>query len=135
MYNVWSIVWSCIHSKIMPELVVNRSSKIMLAHALLSLLVFNHGFIQIRFNIFENFCFCFMISKYALILWNFARCVYSVNAIYFFIDEKRTQQNLNTKLKVFHESILCFMKWPSKCIPWNVLEEKFHSASLPLNVF
>ena len=91
MYNVWSIVWSCIPFKIMPELVVNRSSKIMLTHALLSLLVFNHGFIQIRFSIFEIFCFCFMISKYYLILWNFARYVYSVNAISFFIDEKRTQ--------------------------------------------
>ena len=74
------------------------------AHALLSLLVFNHGFIQIHFGIFEIFCFCFMISKYYLILWNFARYVYSVNAISFFIDEKRTQ-NLNTKVKVFHESI------------------------------
>ena len=34
----------------------------MLAHALLSLLVFNHGFIQIRFGLFELFCFCFMCN-------------------------------------------------------------------------
>ena len=85
MYNVWSIVWSCIDSKIIPELVVNRSSKIMLAHALLSLLVFNHVFIQIRFGIFGIFCFCFMISKYYLILWNFASNVYSVNDISFLL--------------------------------------------------
>ena len=90
MYNVWSIVWSCIDSKIMPEIVVDRSSKIMLAHALLSLLVFNHGFIQISSGIFEIFCFCAMISKYYLTLCIFARYVYSVNAVSFFIDEKRT---------------------------------------------
>ena len=30
----------------------------------------------------------------------------------FFIDEKHTQLNLDTKVKVFHESILCFMKCP-----------------------
>ena len=135
MYNVWSIVWSCIDSKIIPELVVNRSSKIMLAHALLSLLVFNHVFIQIRFGIFEIFRFCFMIGKYYIIIWNFPRYVYSVNAISFFIDKKRTQQNLNTKVKVFHESISCFTKWPSKCILWNDLKEKFHSVSLPFHVF
>ena len=34
---------------------VNGSSKNMLAHVLLSLLVFEHGFIQIRFGIFEFF--------------------------------------------------------------------------------
>ena len=39
----------CIHSQIMPEL-VNGSSKNMLAQALLPLLVFEHGFIQIRFE-------------------------------------------------------------------------------------
>ena len=83
----------------MPEIVVNRSSKIMLAHTLLPLLVFNHGFIQILFGIFEIFCFCAMISEYFLILCIFARYVYSVNAISFFIDEK-----LKHETKVFHVS-------------------------------
>ena len=47
------------------------SSINMLAHALLSLLVFKHGFIQIRFVISEMFCFCFMSNKCYVILLNF----------------------------------------------------------------
>ena len=39
---------------------------------------------------------------------------------------------LDTKVKVFHESISCFMKWPWNCISWNALKEKFHSVSFPL---
>ena len=62
----------------------------MLAHPLLALLVFEHGFIQIRFGIFEFFCFCFMSNKYYLILLNFTGYLFSVNTV-FFIDEKRTQ--------------------------------------------
>ena len=30
----------------------------------------------------------------------------------FFIDDKYMQLNLDTKVKVFHESISCFMKFP-----------------------
>ena len=41
---------------------VNGSSKNMLAHVLLSLLVFEHGFIQIRFSIFEFFARYFFNS-------------------------------------------------------------------------
>ena len=51
----------------------------MLAHAYLPLLVFEHGFIRIRFGIFEVFCFCFMSNKYFLILSNFTRYLFSVN--------------------------------------------------------
>ena len=51
----------------------------------------------------------------------------------FFIDEKHTQWMLDTKEKVFHESISCFMKWPWNCISWNALKEKFHSVSFPLD--
>ena len=40
---------------------------------------------------------------------------------------------LDTKVEVFHESILCFMKWPWNCISWNALKEKFHSLSFPLS--
>ena len=97
----------------------------MLAHALLPLPVFEHGFIQICFVIFEFFCFCFMSNKNFLILLNFTRCLFSVNTI-FFIDEKHTQWMLDTKVKVFHESILCFMKWPWNCILWNDHETVFH---------
>ena len=64
----------------------------MLAHVLLSLLVFEHGFIQIRFGIFEFF----------------TRYLFSVKTI-FFIDEKHTQWMSDTKVKAFHESISCFI--------------------------
>ena len=87
------------------------------------LLVFEHGFIQIRFGVLEFFCFCFMSNKYFLILLNFTR--------YLFIDEKHTEWMLDTKVKVFHESISCFMKWPWNCISWNALKEKFQCI-LPL---
>ena len=87
--NVWSIAWCCIHSKIIPEL-VNGSSKNMLAHALLLLLVFEHDFIQIRFGIFEFFCFCFMSNKYFLMLSNFARYLFSVNTIFYWWETYRS---------------------------------------------
>ena len=38
---------------------IKRNSKNMLAHVLLSLLVFNHDFIQLRFGFSELFYFCF----------------------------------------------------------------------------
>ena len=44
-------------------------------------------------------------------LLSFRRYLFSVNAICL-IDEKHTQGNMDTKVKVFHESILCFMKRP-----------------------
>ena len=53
----------------------------MLAHPLLALLVFEHGFIQIRFGIFDFFCFCFMSNKCFLILLNFTRYLFSVNTM------------------------------------------------------
>ena len=56
--------WGNIHSKIMPEFVNKQKFWKMLTHALLSLLFFNHGFIQIRFGPFDFFvCFCFMSMK------------------------------------------------------------------------
>ena len=127
--NVWSIAWCCIHSKIMPEL---DSSKYMLSHALLLLLVFEHGFIQIHFGIFEFFRFCFMSNK---IFVNTIIKFYTTSFLCkhkFFIDVKRTQWMLGTKAKVFHESISCFMKSPWNCISWNALKERFHSVSFPL---
>ena len=61
----------------------------MLAHPLLPLLVFERGFIQIRFGIFEFFCFCFMSNKCFLILLNFNTTFFCKHN--FFIDEKHTQ--------------------------------------------
>ena len=95
----------------------------MLAYVLLSLLVFEHGLIQICFGIFEFLPDIFSIKFYTIsFLWKHN----------FFIDEKHTQWMLDTKVKVFHESISCFMKWPWNCISWNALKEKFHSVSFPL---
>ena len=62
--------------------------------------------------------------------WNFP---FFVNTI-FFIDEKNTQWNLDTKVKVRHESFSYFMKYPWNCISCNALKEKFHSVSLPLDL-
>ena len=84
----------------------------MLAHALLSLLVFKHGFIQIRFGIFELLVFALWVIN--TIIFNKYYAIFSLQT-QFFIDGKRTQWNLNT-VEVFHESIL---------------KEKFHSVSLP----
>ena len=64
----------------------------MLAHVLLSLLVFEHGFIQIRFGSFEFF------TRYRFKFYTISfLCVHN-----FFIDEKLKQRNFNTKVKVFH---------------------------------
>ena len=67
----------------------------MLAHVLLPLLVFEHGFIQIRFGIFEFFfCFCFISNQYFLILSNFTRYLFSANTIFYwwetFIEQKQS---------------------------------------------
>ena len=101
----------------------------MLPYALLSLLVFEHGFIQICFDIFQFFCFCFMSNK---IFFNTLK-FYTISFLCkhnFFIDEKRTQWMLGTKVKVFHEIISCFMKSPWNCISWNALKEKFQCILL-----
>ena len=49
---------------------VNWSSENMLSHALLSSLFFSHGFIQIRFGLFEFFCFYFKSNNYYLSKFN-----------------------------------------------------------------
>ena len=82
-----------------------------------------------------------MVSfRYVLVFLNFLHDIFSIKFYTisflckhnFFIDEKRTQWMLGTKLKVFHESISCFMKSPWNCISWNALKERFHSVSFPL---
>ena len=72
---------------------VNGSSKNMLAYVLLSFLVFEQGFIQIRFGIFEFFNDIFSIKFYTISFL----CKHN-----FFIDEKHTQWMLDTKVKVLH---------------------------------
>ena len=60
-------------------------------------------------------------------LSNFKRCLFSVIKIVF-IDEKGTQWNLDTKVKVFHVS----SNAPPEMYFMKCLKEKFHSVSLPL---
>ena len=103
----------------------------MFVHALSLLLVFTMVSFREALVFLNFFCFCFMSNKYYWMPLNFRRFLFSVNKI-LFIDDKRKQWNLNTQVKVFHESISCFMKYPRNCISWNCLKEKFHSVSLPL---
>ena len=85
--------------------------------------------------------FCRSWFRYVLVFWNLLHDIFSIKFYTisflckhnFFIGEKHTQWMLDTKVKVFYESISCFMKWPRNCISWNPLKEKFHSVSLPLN--
>ena len=46
------------------------------------------------------------------------------------VDEKYRQWKLDTKVKVFHESMLCFMKCPWNCILCNTPKEKCHNPCL-----
>ena len=50
----------------------------------------------------------------------------------FLLMRNITRWMLDTEVKVFHESISYFMKWPWNCISWNALKEKFHSVFFPL---
>ena len=75
-----------------------------------------------------------MVSlRYVLVFLNFLHDTYFIEFYtisflgkhIFFNDEKRKQWNLNTKVKVFHESISCFMKWPWNCTSWNAMKNDF----------
>ena len=107
-------------------------SKKVLAPVLLSLLVFEHGFIQIRFGSFEFF---YTIS----FLLNFTRYLFSENfsryLSQFFIDEKHYAMNvgywsksISWKYFIFHEMTLklYLMKCP---------ERKISQCILPLRKF
>ena len=112
--NGWSIVWCSIHSKIMLEFVVSRSSENLLTRTLLLFLFFNRGYYS---------------SNLILLIFRCQkiRFLCKQNVSY----EKPTQRNLYTKAKVFHESISSLMKCYWNCISLNVLKEKIHSSSLP----
>ena len=96
----------------------------MLPHALLSLLVFKHSFIQIYFGIFDFFCFCFMSNKYYLILLNFTSYLFSVKKKIYWLE------TYIMKLKCLGKSVslkyFMFHKCPWTCISRNALKEKFH---------
>ena len=69
-----------------------------------------------------------MVSfRYVLVFLNFFEFLkffnFSVNI--FFNDEKHTQWNLDTKVKIFHESISCFMKCPWNCFHEMLWKENF----------
>ena len=119
------------------NLSINRSSANISIHALLSLLFFNHGFIQIRFGLldfFSFFCYCFMGNKNCsskLVLLNFCCQKISFPCGKFFYWWKTYTMKFRYKVTAFHESISFFMKCSSNCISWNALKEKVHSVSLP----
>ena len=102
----------------------------MLAHALLSLLVFEHVFIQIRYRIFDFFWYCFMSNKYFLRLLNFTRYIFSVNN---FLLMKNVRNecwvlSISWNYFMFHETTLkpYFMKCP---------ERKILQCILPFSLF
>ena len=82
--SVWLMVWCIIHSMIMLEL-VKGSSKNMFGHAILSHLVFKHGFIQLSFGVFGFLVFASCVTNTYLILLNFTRYIFSVNIIFLLI--------------------------------------------------
>ena len=132
---VWSIVWCSIHSKIMLEFVSQQKFwKWANTRFYVVPVLQPYGFIQICFGFFV-----FVLSnKYylsKLMLLDF-RCqkISFLCKHNFCIDEKHTQWHWGTKVKVFHESILWFMKCPWNCNSRNTLKEKFHSVSFPLQI-
>ena len=95
---------------------VNRSSKNMLTYALLSFLFFSHGFIQLILMIFI-FCF-FIFLFFVFVLTNViyqSQCYFFINTISY-VDEKSTQWNLDTQVKIFHENILYSKNYSWNCI-------------------
>ena len=111
--KVWSIAWFCIHSKIMPDLVAcNCCSWFWNMVSFRYVLVFLNFF---------NFAFCVTNSFHTI---KFYKYLLSLNTFYYWwgFYFKRTQWNLNPKVKyfMFHEMPpkLYFMK----CSERNVLQ-------------
>ena len=113
----------------------NRSSENKLTHAFLPFLFFSHGFIQIRFGLFDFFVFVLSSKCYLSKLMLLRFCCQKISFLCkhnFCIDEKHTQWLWGTKGKVFHESISWVMKCPWNSISWNALKKIFHGVSFPL---
>ena len=83
--------------------------------------------------VFLNFLHdIFSIKFYTIsFLWD----LFTISFTIFLLMRNITRWMLDTEVKVFHESISYFMKWPWNCISWNSLKEKFHSVSFPLESF
>ena len=102
----------------------------MLAHILLSLLVFEHAFIQIHFGSFGFFYTIFSIKFYTIFfLWD----LFTISFTTFFLMRNITRWMLDTEVEVFHKSISYFIKWPWNCISFP--EIKFSQCILPLRVW
>ena len=138
--NVSSIVWCSIHLKIMLQCVSKpKFWKYIITCASVAS-VFQPWFHSETFWSF--WLFMFLILRVTNIIYqNLMQLSFhcqktssSVNTI-FIIDEKHTQWNLDTKAKVFHEGISCFLKCPWNCISWNALKENFTVyPSLKVNI-
>ena len=93
-----------------------------------------------QWNLDTTFCFVFVLWVTKIVYLNWCYYKFSLSEDIFslrthlFIDKKHTQWNLDTKLKAFHESTSCLMKYPSNSISWNALRETFHSLSFPLEI-
>ena len=82
--------------------------------------------------VFLNFLHdIFSIKFYTIsFLWD----LFTISFTIFLLMRNITRWMLDTEVKVFHESISYFMKWPWNCISWNALKEKFHSVSFLLEI-
>ena len=133
------MVWCGIHLRVMPEFVSYQVIWEYVNTCTYVVPVFwSHGFIQMRFGLFSFSCFYFMSNRYYPNFWMLLNLRYQKTSFlckHNFLLMRTRAMKLDTKAKVFHESISCFMKCPWNCISWNALKEIFHSVSLPLNYF
>ena len=98
---------------------------------------------------FSRSWFSNMVSfRYVLVVKNFLHDIFSIkfytisflwdlftiSFTIFLLMRNITRWMLGAEVKVFHESISYFMKWPWNRISWNGLKEKFHSVSFPLGI-
>ena len=133
------MVWCGIHLRVMPEFASYQVIWEYVNTCTYVVPVFwSHGFIQMRFGLFSFSCFYFMSNRYYPNFWMLLNLRYQKTSFlckHNFLLMRTRAMKLDTKAKVFHESISCFMKCPWNCISWNALKEIFHSVSLPLNYF
>ena len=116
---------------------VNRSSEKMLSHALLSSLFFSHDFIQIRFALFEFFCFCFMSNKYYLSKFN-AKFSLSEDILLCKLNFRYWWQTYAIKFRYWSKSIswkyFMFHEMPLKLYLMKCSERKISQCILPFRI-
>ena len=131
------MVWCGIHLRVMPEFVSYQVIWEYVNTCTYVVPVFwSHDFIQMRFGLFSFSCFYFMSNRYYPNFWMLLNLRYQKTSFlckHNFLLMRTRAMKLDTKAKVFHESISCFMKCPWNCISWNALKEIFHSVSLPFH--